>query len=83
MVPLQEYEALCDCRGGASAWAGKATSLTDHKMWCLNGKCYYTWVCKMIVKGGNSAHVMIYDMDWNAHPEFSVFNSIWKVIIPA
>ena len=25
--------------------------------------------------GGNSAHVMIYDMDWNVHPEFSVFNS--------
>jgi len=52
-----------------------ATSLTDYKMWCFNGKCYYTWVCKDRGAGGNSAHVMTYDMDWNAHPEFSVFNS--------
>ena len=52
-----------------------ATSLTDYKMWCFNGKCYYTWICNNRSVGGNSAHVMTYDMDWNAHPEFSVFNS--------
>ena len=52
-----------------------ATSLTDYKMWCFNGKCYYTWICNDRSAGGNSAHVMTYDMDWNAHPEFSVFNS--------
>lgn len=52
-----------------------ATSLTDYKMWCFNGKCYYTFVCNDRSVGGNSAHVMTYDMDWNAHPEFSVFNS--------
>ena len=51
------------------------TSLTDYKMWCFNGKCYYTWICNDRSVGGNSAHVMTYDMDWNAHPEFSVFNS--------
>lgn len=51
------------------------TSLTDYKMWCFNGKCYYVWVCNDRSEGGNSAHVMTYDMDWNAHPEFSVFNS--------
>lgn len=51
------------------------TSLTDYKMWCFNGKCYYTWVCSDRSAGGNSAHVMTYDMDWNDHPEFSVFNS--------
>lgn len=51
-----------------------ATSLTDYKMWCFNGKCYYTWICNDRSAGGNSAHVMTYDMDWNAHPEFSVFN---------
>lgn len=51
------------------------TSLTDYKMWCFNGKCYYTWVCNDRSAGGNSAHVMTYDMNWNAHPEFSVFNS--------
>lgn len=52
-----------------------ATSLTDYKMWCFNGKCYYTFVCNERNANGNSAHVMTYDMDWNAHPEFSVFNS--------
>ena len=52
-----------------------ATSLTDYKMWCFNGKCYYTFVCNDRSAGGNSAHVMTYDMGWNAHPEFSVFNS--------
>lgn len=51
------------------------TSLTDYKMWCFNGKCYYTWVCNERNASGNSAHVMTYDMDWNAHPEYSVFNS--------
>lgn len=52
-----------------------ATSLTDYKMWCFNGKCYYTFVCNNRSASGNSAHVMTYDMDWNPHPEFSVFNS--------
>lgn len=52
-----------------------ATSLIDYKMWCFNGKCYYTFVCNERNANGNSAHVMTYDMDWNAHPEFSVFNS--------
>lgn len=52
-----------------------ATSLTDYKIWCFNGKAYYIWVCNDRSGGGNSAHVMTYDLDWNAHPEFSVFNS--------
>lgn len=52
-----------------------ATSLIDYKMWCFNGKCYYTFVCNERNANGNSAHVMVYDMNWNAHPEFSVFNS--------
>lgn len=52
-----------------------ATSLTDYKMWCFNGKCYYIFVCNDRSVSGNSAHVMTYDMDWNAHPEFSIFNS--------
>lgn len=52
-----------------------ATSLTDYKMWCFNGKCNFTFVCNDRTEGGNSAHVLVYDMDWNAHPEYSVFNS--------
>ena len=52
-----------------------ASSLTDYKIWCFNGKAYYIWVCNDRSGGGNSAHVMTYDLDWNPHPEFSVFNS--------
>lgn len=51
------------------------TTLTDYKIWCFNGKAYYIWVCNDRSKGGNSAHVMTYDLNWNPHPEFSVFNS--------
>ena len=51
------------------------TSLTDYKIWCFNGKAYYIWICNDRSAGGNSAHVMTYDLDWNPHPEFSVFNS--------
>lgn len=50
-------------------------SLTDYKIWCFNGNAYYIWVCNNRSLNGNSAHVMTYDRDWNAHPEYSVFNS--------
>lgn len=52
-----------------------ATSLTDYKMWCFNGKCDYIWICKDRCAGGNSAYVMTYDKSWHPHPEFSIFNS--------
>lgn len=55
-----------------------ASSLTDYKMWCFNGKCYYIWVCNDRSSGGNSAHVMTYDLTWNPHPEYSVFNSDYQ-----
>ncbi len=55
-----------------------ASSLTDYKIWCFNGKAYYVWVCNDRNRGGNSAHVMTYDVNWNAHPEFSVFNSDYQ-----
>ncbi len=51
------------------------TSLTDYKLWCINGRCEYIWVCSDRSSGGNSARVLTYDRDWNPHPEFSVFNS--------
>lgn len=51
------------------------TSLTDYKMWCINGKCEYIFVCTNRTSGGNSANVLTYDTAWNPHPEISVFNS--------
>lgn len=51
------------------------TSLTDYKLWIINGKCEYIWVCKDRIASGNSASVLLYDSHWNSHPEFSVFNT--------
>lgn len=68
MRPCVIAEEVLPCDPGSS-------SLTDYKIWCFNGKAYYVWICNDRSAGGNSAHVMTYDLDWNAHPEFSVFNS--------
>ena len=54
------------------------TSLTDYKMWCFNGKAYYTRVYSNRNEKGNSADVMTYDMNWNAHPEVSLSNSDYQ-----
>lgn len=68
MKPCVIAEEVLPCDPGT-------TTLTDYKIWCFNGKAYYVWICNDRSAGGNSAHVMTYDLDWNAHPEFSVFNS--------
>lgn len=68
MIPCVIAEEVLPLESGA-------TSLTDFKIWCFNGRAHYIWVCNDRSAGGNSAHVMTYDLQWNAHPEFSVFNS--------
>lgn len=50
-------------------------SLTDYKIWCFEGEPHFVWVCNDRNEDGNSAHVMTYDLDWNAHPEYSIFTS--------
>ncbi len=68
MKPCVIAEEVLPCDPGT-------TTLTVYKIWCFNVKAYYFWIGNDRSKGGNSAHVMTYDLDWNAHPEFSVFNS--------
>lgn len=51
--------------------SGDSTSLIDYKIWCFNGKPYYTWVTWN--RSGHSANAAIYDMDWQYHREWSVF----------
>ncbi|MDE6223386.1 MAG: hypothetical protein K2M49_06800 [Muribaculaceae bacterium] len=55
-----------------------AHSLTDYKIWCINGQARYVWTCSNRDADGGGADVMTYDLDWNAHPEMSVFTSEYR-----
>lgn len=48
-----------------------STSLVDYKVWCFNGKPYCVWACYSRTKSGT--YVGTYDLEWNYHPEWSVF----------
>ena len=52
------------------------TSLIDYKIWCVNGRVEYIWTCADRDKDGTD--VMTYDREWNAHPEFSIFDSRYR-----
>ncbi len=53
-----------------------SSSLIDYKIWCVNGKPYYTWACSN--REQYFASVGLYDMDWNYHPEYSVFTHHYR-----
>lgn len=48
----------------------KSSSLVDYKIWSFNGEPAYIWVC--YDRTPHSCVVKIYDLDWQAHPEYSV-----------
>lgn len=48
-----------------------SSSLVDYKVWCFNGVPYCVWACYSRTKDGT--YVGTYDMQWNYHPEWSVF----------
>lgn len=52
-------------------------SLIDYKFWCFNGKPYYVYVISDRV--GLNAYVMTYDLNWVAHPEYSVPLDNYKI----
>jgi hypothetical protein len=52
-------------------------SLVDYKIWCFNGKAYYIWVVNDRV--GLDTHVMTYDLNWVAHPEYSILTNHYKI----
>lgn len=51
------------------------STLVDYKMWCFNGKVHYIWTCSERSADGASAHVMLYDREWKACPQYSIFSS--------
>lgn len=46
-------------------------TLIDYKIWCFNGKPESIWACRNRHK--DSVEVALYDLDWNHHPEYSVY----------
>lgn len=52
-------------------------SLIDYKIWCINGKAEYIWTCCNRTPP-HGIEVLTYDRDWNAHPEYSVFDNIYR-----
>ena len=51
-------------------------TLIDYKIWVLNGRAEYIWVCmNRFVHNKDGAEVLTYDRDWNPHPEYSVWSN--------
>lgn len=51
------------------------SSLIDYKLWCFNGKVHYIFTCSDRSEGGASVHIMLYDKNWNACPQYLIFSS--------
>lgn len=51
-------------------------SVIDYKLWCFCGKVHYVLTCSNRDNWGTD--VMTYDRDWNAHPEYCVFNNRYR-----
>lgn len=43
--------------------------LTDYKIWCVDGVVKYIMTCSNRDKDGIRTDLMVYDTEWNAHPE--------------
>ncbi len=71
MIPCIIAEELLPIPSGYS-------SLVDYKIWCINGEAKYIWTCCDRDEDGGGADVMTYDLEWNPHPEFSVFTSEYR-----
>lgn len=54
----------------------KSSSLIDYKIWCLNGKPYCVFCAWNRTSKGTD--VGVYDLDWNYHPEWSVFSNHYR-----
>lgn len=55
-----------------------SSSLVDYKVWCLDGKPAYIFV--YMDRQGCSAHSMVYDLDWNPHPEYMTDSKRYDII---
>ena len=54
----------------------KTSSLIDYKIWCFNGEPHHIWAC--FNRRQEDVEVAVFDMDWNYHPEKSIFTKHYK-----
>lgn len=54
-----------------------SNTLIDYKTWCINGRAEYIWTCCNRTPP-HGVEVMTYDRDWIAHPQYSIFDSIYR-----
>lgn len=54
----------------------KTSSLIDYKIWCLNGEPYCVWCAWN--RNSHGTDTGIYDLNWNYHPEWSVFTEHYR-----
>ena len=72
IVPAVIAEELLDISGQPIS----TSSLIDYKIWCFNGVPHHIWACCNRTK--EDVEVAIYDLDWNYHPEKSIFTKHYK-----
>lgn len=53
-----------------------SSSLIDYKVWCLNGNPFCIW-CGWN-RSAHGADTGVYDLNWNYHPEWSVFTEHYR-----
>ena len=55
---------------------GTTSIPVDYKIWCFDGKPYSVWAC--YDRSSEGTYVNLYDLDWNVHPEVSVFTDHYR-----
>ena len=53
-------------------------SVTDYKIWCINGKPRYIFICQDRDTQKNDISIMNYDTNWNPHPEMLIYSADYK-----
>ena len=53
-----------------------SSSQIDYKIWCFNGKAHNIWVA--FNRTHESVYVNSYDLNWQVHPEHSVFTNHFR-----
>lgn len=56
----------------------QSSSLVDYKIWCFNGYPEYIFVYTN--RNKSNAECMVFDINWNAHPEYMITSSDFSII---